>query len=179
VTIRLRGDGVLLRAFHEAELPLIWDREVEAAVGEPPEDTPEGRERLYGRLRRSGGWTEQELRLAIEADGVLAGDIQARRSDWAIPPWVTELGISLFPEARGKGLGTDALRTICRHLFDEEGFLRVQLSTDVANAAMRRSAEKAGFTYEGVLRGFWPEGDEIHDYAMYGRTRADHDHDER
>jgi RimJ/RimL family protein N-acetyltransferase len=179
VTIRLRGDGVLLRAFHEAELPLIWDREVEAAVGEPPEDTPEGRERLYGRLRRSGGWTEQELRLAIEADGVLAGDIQARRSDWAIPPWVTELGISLFPEARGKGLGTDALRTICRYLFDEEGFLRVQLSTDVANAAMRRSAEKAGFTYEGVLRGFWPEGDEIHDYAMYGRTRADHDHDER
>jgi RimJ/RimL family protein N-acetyltransferase len=177
VTIRLRGDRVLLRAFHEAELPLLWEREVEAAVGDPPEDTPEARERLYERLRRSGGWTEQELRLAVEAGGALAGDLQARRSNWALPPWVTELGIGLFPEARGKGIGTDALRTVCRYLFEEEGFLRVQLSTDVANDAMRRSAEKAGFSYEGVLRGFWAEGDEIHDYAMYGRTRADHDHE--
>ncbi|MGE5226904.1 MAG: GNAT family N-acetyltransferase [Planctomycetaceae bacterium] len=174
MTIRLRGHRVLLRAFHETELPLIWDREVEAAVGEPPEDTPEGRERLYARLRRSGGWTEEELRLAIEADGALVGDIQARRSNWAIPPWVTELGISLFPEARGKGLGTEALRTICRYLFDEEGFARVQLSTDVENAAMRGAAERAGFTYEGALRGFWLVGDEAHDYAMYGRTLADH-----
>ncbi|MGZ4132337.1 MAG: GNAT family N-acetyltransferase [Actinomycetota bacterium] len=174
MTIRLRGGRVVLRAFHEAELPLLWDREVEASVGEPPEDTPEGRERLYARLRRSGGWTEEELRLAIEAGGVLAGDIQARRSHWVLPPWVTELGIGLFPEACGKGIGTDALQTISRFLFEEDGFLRVQLSTDVANQAMRRSAEKAGFTYEGTLRGFWPEGDEVHDYAMYGRTLADH-----
>ena len=177
MTIRLRGSNVLLRAFHGSELPLLWDREVEAAVGDPPEDTPETREHLYAHLRRSGTWTEQELRLAIEANGALAGDVQARRSNWTIPPWVAELGINVFPEARGKGLGTDALRTTCRYLFEEEGFLRVQLSTDVANVAMRRSAEKAGFTCEGVLRGFWPEGDEIHDYAMYGRTRADHDHE--
>jgi RimJ/RimL family protein N-acetyltransferase len=51
---------------------------------------------------------------------------------------------------------------------------RVQLSTDVGNPAMRRAAEKAGFTFEGVLRGFWRQDDGMHDYAMYGRALADH-----
>lgn len=175
MTLRLLGDRVVLRGFREAEFPLVWDREVAASVGETVEDTPEGRERLYARLRQSGSWTTEELRLAIEVDGRLVGDIQARRSNWALPPWVSELGIGIFAEARGKGMGTDALRTLCRHLFEEEGFLRVQLSTDVTNEGMRRSAENAGFTFEGVLRGFWRDGDEMHDYAMYGRTRADHE----
>jgi RimJ/RimL family protein N-acetyltransferase len=164
---------VLLRAFHEDEFPVIVARELE--TGEPSTDVADRRERLTERLRSSGGWLTDELRLAIEADGRLVGDLQARRSSWTLPPWVTELGIAVFPDVQGRGIGTDALRTLCRYLFDEEGFLRVQLSTDVDNAAMRRSAEKAGFTCEGVLRGFWPEADGVRDYAMYGRTRADHE----
>ena len=39
---------------------------------------------------------------------------------------------------------------------------------------MRRAAEKAGFAFEGVMRGFWRQDDGIEDYAMYGRTLADH-----
>ena len=43
---------------------------------------------------------------------------------------------------------------------------------------MRRVADKAGFRFEGILRGFWkmPDGS-ARDYAMYARTRADHEAD--
>ena len=56
----------------------------------------------------------------------------------------------------------------------------MQLSTDVDNVAMRRAAEKAGYTLEGVLRGFWPvpEGSP-RDYVMYARTRPDHERSDR
>lgn len=174
MTIRLTGDGILLRAFREDEFEVVWAHEVAEPEGPDTEDTPERRERLYARLRSSGGWTTDDLRLAVEADGVLVGDAQARRSVAAMPTGVTELGLTLFPESRGKGVGTQVLRTISRYLFEEEGFHRVQLSTDVENLAMRRAAEKAGFTFEGVLRGFWVDGDRLRDYAMYARTREDH-----
>ena len=47
----------------------------------------------------------------------------------------------------------------------------MQLTTDVDNAAMRRVAERLGFGFEGVLRGFMPIGEGPRDYAMYGMTR--------
>jgi len=174
VTIRLLGDRVVLRAFRESEHPLMWDRQIAEADEPGGRDAPERRERLYERLRGSGAWTPDELRLAVEAGGTLVGDIQARRSAVAMPSGVTELGIVLFRESQGKGYGTDALRTLDRYLFEEEAFHRVQVSTDVDNIAMRHVAEKAGFAYEGILRGFWREGDALRDYAMYGRTLADH-----
>jgi len=174
--IRLQGERVVLRPFREDEFDVIWEREGAPGASE------EARRDLRERLWRSGSWTEHsvsesELRLAVEADGVLVGDCQARRSRWALPPGVVEVGIGLFEEATGKGLGTDVLATLTTYLLDQEDVHRVQVSTDVENASMRRVAEKAGFTFEGVLRGFM--GPPIHerptDYAMYGRTRADHE----
>jgi RimJ/RimL family protein N-acetyltransferase len=115
------------------------------------------------------------LDLAIEVDGRLAGDIQARRDPENAPPGLFDLGIALFGDRRGKGVGTIALSLIAAYLFDHEDAARVFLSTDVDNVAMRRSAEKAGFSLEGVMRGFWAvPGEPARDYALYGRTRADH-----
>ncbi|MEX0985715.1 MAG: GNAT family protein [Actinomycetota bacterium] len=168
MTVRLRGEVVTLRPFREDEFDAVLEREAGA------EATEDARRNLRERLWRSGEWTEQELRLAVEAEGALVGDCQARISHWALPPGVCELGIGLFEEATGKGYGTDTLRTLSAYLFDEAEIHRVQLSTDVGNAAMRTAAEKAGFAFEGVLRGFWAQDDGTHDYAMYARTRADH-----
>ena len=169
MTVRLRGDRVTLRPFREEEFDTIVDREA------PPDATDETRGKIRERLWRSGDWSEGELRLAVEADDALIGDCQVRTSRWILPPGVAELGIGLFEQATGKGFGTDVLRTLTAYLFDEEGMHRVQVSTEVDNAAMRRSAEKAGYTFEGVLRGFWPDEATPKDYAMFGRTKADHE----
>ena len=62
---------------------------------------------------------------------------------------------------------------ITAYLFREQAH-RVQVSTDVENAGMRAVAERLGFSFEGVQRGFMPTTAGPRDYAMYGVTRADH-----
>jgi len=173
--IRLRGRRVTLRPFRGEDFDVVWaeERRDRGQFFEPLPDTREHRERLRTILNTSGVWTRTQLRLAIEGDGSLAGDIQARRDEDAMPPGVFEVGLGVFARARGKGIGTEALDLMTTYLFDDEQAHRVQLSTDVDNIAMRRVAERTGFSCEGVLRGFMPSRDGLRDYALYAMTRYD------
>lgn len=68
-------------------------------------------------------------------------------------------GLSLRPAFRGRGLGTDVVRVLCRYGFAVRGLRRVQLETLADNAAMIAAAERLGFTREGTLRGAsWVNG---------------------
>jgi RimJ/RimL family protein N-acetyltransferase len=62
------------------------------------------------------------------------------------------IGISLVPEARGKGMGSEAQRLLAQHLFANTPLQRVEAITDVENAAEQGALSRAGFTREGVLR---------------------------
>lgn len=163
----IAGDRVVLRPFHEEEF--------EAALAREPSENPERREIRRRRLALSGTRTTWELLFAVEAEGRLVGDIQARCSDQAMPPGVWEVGIDLWAEAdRGRGIGSEAVSLLTGHLFAREGAHRVQATTDLENSAMRRSLEKCGFSFEGVLRAFMPTADgQPRDYAMYAMTTTD------
>ena len=179
MTIRLRGDRVQVRPFRGAEFDLLWAQETadRGPFDTPhPADDPRALEKVRARVAGSGTWRDGRfLDLAIEVDGDLVGDVQARHDAEMSPPGVFELGIGLFPSARGKGFGTEALALLTGYLFEDEQAARVQLGTDVDNVAMRRAAEKAGFQLEGVMRGFWSVNGALRDYALYARTRADHE----
>ncbi|MEP7059168.1 MAG: GNAT family protein [Actinomycetota bacterium] len=166
---QLVGAHVTLRPLTEAELPSVAHASMPwALAGESEVDVLR---RLQTRLRAE---TSLVVELAIEANGRVVGDIQGRRDPYLVS--LFEIGITLFDAAdRGRGIGRDALSLMTGHLFEKEEAHRVQLSTDVANAAMRRAAEAAGFTFEGVLRGFWPSAADgaAADYAMYAMTRHD------
>ncbi len=168
----LRGGQVTLRPYRRAELDEAI-RQIEQAAGPVVSrgDGPAVRERMALRLERSGRFVDGFLDLAVEAGGRLTGSIQARAPEQAAPPGVCELGIELVPEARGRGIGTEAVALLSGHLL-EHGYPRVQASTDVENVAMRRALERAGFAFEGVMRGFMPEGDARVDYALYAVTAA-------
>jgi RimJ/RimL family protein N-acetyltransferase len=62
------------------------------------------------------------------------------------------LGLSLRPACRGRGLGGDTVRVLCRYGFAIRGLRRLQLETLTDNHAMIAAAERAGFTREGVTR---------------------------
>ncbi len=62
-----------------------------------------------------------------------------------------ELGYALGPQARGRGVATEALRLLTRWAFDE-GMVRVVAGISVDNPASSRVVEKVGYTFEGVLR---------------------------
>jgi RimJ/RimL family protein N-acetyltransferase len=179
VSIRLLRDAVLLRPFRPGEVDELFDlqRSWSADDGVHGGESLTKRQ-LARRLAASGTWVDGPvgLLLAIEADGRLVGEIQARGTrSQLLPPGVFELGIELYRSSdRGKGIGRAAVAEITRYLFEEEHAHRVQVSTDVDNRGMRGAAEAAGFRFEGVMRGFWPSADgRWRDYALYGTTRDD------
>jgi len=163
--IELRGERVVLRAFRPDEVAAAYEqaKASTARVGSPTF------ERFQLRVARSGRLVKGRLDLAIENGGALVGSIEARSGDGNFPPGVCEIGIELVPEARGDGLGTEAVSLFSRHLL-ASGFDRVQASTNVDNGAMRGALERAGFEYEGTLRGYMPEGDGRADHALYAVT---------
>jgi RimJ/RimL family protein N-acetyltransferase len=164
--------NVSLRPLLPGDLEALWGARMRS--DEPWADPSEAaRRKLRDRIANSGRVSHGELLLGIVADGRLAGEIQARQPEMGLPPGVFEIGIEIFdPEERGNGIGRRALGLFLAHLFDEEGAHRVQLTTDVDNAAMRRVAEHLGFECEGTLHGFMPTKNGPRDYVMYGITRG-------
>jgi RimJ/RimL family protein N-acetyltransferase len=172
VTVALHGARISLRPLRAEELEPV----IEATRRWITDGTDESvlRKRVRERIDRSGEMTPHGLELGIEADGRLVGDVQARRD--SLPTGVFELGIGLFEEDdRGKGYGREAVALLSGYLFESCAAHRIQLSTDIANLPMRRVVEALGFRLEGIMRGFWPELDGPHDYAIYGLTRNDYE----
>jgi RimJ/RimL family protein N-acetyltransferase len=147
-----------------------------SAQGFPDAFGPAEHAELAERIGRSGEFDGTELLLGIHVDGRLAGEVQARQPRMGLPPGVFELGIDLFDSAdRGRGYGRIALAQLLTRLFEQEDAHRVQLTTDVDNAAMRTLSERLGFGFEGVMREFMPSTDGPRDYAMYAMTRNDYE----
>jgi RimJ/RimL family protein N-acetyltransferase len=77
------------------------------------------------------------------------------------------LGLALRPAYRGRGLGTDLVRTLCQYGFAVRGFHRLQLETLSDNIGMLTAATNAGFTVEGTLRGAsWVMGEFLDDVVL-------------
>jgi RimJ/RimL family protein N-acetyltransferase len=164
--LELAGIRVTLRPIRPDEC----ERVIDARLKRPGNGGPVDLEALREWLEHSGDWFEGRLDLAVETEGRFVGTIQARAPLRFSPPGVCELGIELFDGESGKGVGTDAVQLLTDWLL-ENGFPRVQATTDVRNVAMRRVLEKLGFELEGVLRAFMPDGDGRADYTLYAITR--------
>ena len=101
---------------------------------------------------------------AIEAEGRVVGFIQ--RWEETEPDYRhAGIDVALDPAWHGRGLGTDAVRTLARHCFEDLGHHRVVIDPAVGNAAAIRSYEKVGFRAVGVMRryergadGTWHDG---------------------
>jgi aminoglycoside 6'-N-acetyltransferase len=118
-------------------------------------------------------------KLMVEVGGpdgpVTIGDVSWHAVDYGPPPasqaW--NIGITVLPDWRGRGLGTEAQRLLADYLFATTRAERVEASTDVENAPERRALEKAGFTFEGVLRRAQFRNGQWRDMALYSRVRGE------
>ena len=88
---------------------------------------------------------------AIEVDGEFAGSIQAAEND---DDDYRSAGIDIFMSSRfqGRGLGTDAVRTLARYLVRERGHHRLTIDPVADNVRAIRTYEKVGFKPVGVMR---------------------------
>lgn len=158
-----------LRAFRLDEAEVVHRaRSTQIPAGQASLD------RLKERIARSGRMVGGRLDLAVEVDGRLVGEVDARQPKEGLPPAVFEIGIGLFAEEdRSKGIGREAFALLTDHLFDAHEAERVQASTWTENIPMRKVLEKLGFRYEGTMRGFMPSPRGRDDYALYGITRPE------
>lgn len=118
---------------------------------------------------------DQGMLVVTDTDGRLLGSVgwHPVRYGPGTTSQVSNIGITLLPEHRGRGYGTAAQRALADYLFSVTLLERVEASTDVENAAEQRSLEKAGFTREGVLRHAQYRSGGWHDLAIYSRLRGD------
>ncbi|HET9966482.1 MAG TPA: GNAT family protein [Rubrobacter sp.] len=112
----------------------------------------------------SDQFIEADEGFVIEAGGEVVGAIQYHEED---DPMYRHAGIDIFLTAsrHGQGLGTEAIRLLARHLFEERDHHRLTIDPAADNAAAIRAYEKVGFRRVGIMRhyergpdGAWHDG---------------------
>ncbi|ADV68679.1 GNAT family N-acetyltransferase [Deinococcus maricopensis] len=61
-----------------------------------------------------------------------------------------EIGYGLTPDARGRGLATEAVGALCAHLLSQDVIRAVTAETTPENAASQRVLQKVGFRQTGA-----------------------------
>ena len=107
---------------------------------------------------------------AITVDDKAVGSIGAFRQS-NIHRQTAELGYYLAEEYWGKGLMTEAIKKICKIIFDTTDILRIYAEPFAYNIGSRRALEKAGFALEGIMKNNAVKNGKLLDMALYSLTR--------
>jgi RimJ/RimL family protein N-acetyltransferase len=103
--------------------------------------------------------------VALRADGELAGDAMVR--PFAGSEHDVELGITLAPSARGRGLATEAVTALTDALFGA-GRVKVAAYVDVRNGPSLRLFDRLGFRREGLVHHGFKGRDGLVDEVLFG-----------
>ena len=110
---------------------------------------------------------------AITVDDKAVGRIGAFRQS-NIHRQTAELGYYLAEEYWGKGLMTEAIKKICKIIFDTTDILRIYAEPFAYNIGSRRALEKAGFALEGIMKNNAVKNGKVLNMALYSLTRTIH-----
>jgi aminoglycoside 6'-N-acetyltransferase len=125
-------------------------------------------------LRDKTAGTDDCTAFAIELDGEVVGLIQYHEED---DEMYRHAGIDLFlsEQVHGRGLGTDAVRTMAQYLIRDRGHHRLVIDPAADNVAAIRAYEKAGFKPVGVMRRYERlPGGEWHDGLLMDLLADEH-----
>ena len=155
----LQGAQVSLRPASQDDIPAL------AAIRATPEVYRWWRGEGDMRSEVSADLADEDTHTyAIEHEGEVVGAIQWSAED---EPDYRHASIDIYldPKAHNRGLGTDAVRALARHLIDEHQFHRLVIDPASDNAAAIAAYTKAGFRPVGIMRkyergsdGTWHDG---------------------
>jgi aminoglycoside 6'-N-acetyltransferase len=148
--VELRGDSVVLRPLSVDDVPRLVE------IGRQPEVARWWTSVTPDKLTEKAEGRDDAIGLAVLVGGDVVGMIQYAEED---DPEYRSASIDIFlsSEVHGRGLGTDAVRTLARWLVRERGHHRVTIDPAVENPAAVRAYEKVGFRPVGVLRDYWTD----------------------
>jgi RimJ/RimL family protein N-acetyltransferase len=122
-------------------------------------------------LRRLADGSAATFAISQTPDGAGLGTIGLHLAPG--DPGLAEVGYWLRRAARGHGAATVAVQLVSQWAFTDLGIKRLSLQTAPENVASQHVAERAGFTREGLLRGWMPTRDGRRDSVMFSLLPTD------
>jgi [ribosomal protein S5]-alanine N-acetyltransferase len=164
IRLRLRADAdnpAIVEACRDPEI-VRWTRVPDSY------DETTAAEWASESLRQREAGTGLHLVIADAATDRLLGSIgvHVNRGDGR-----SDVGYWLTPQTRGRGVMARALRLFSRWIFDNLGTERIEITVEPRNSASRAVAERAGYSFEGVLRSYTEIKGQRRDMAMYSLLR--------
>jgi aminoglycoside 6'-N-acetyltransferase len=153
--VELRGERVFVRPLAEGDVPRLVE------LGSHPEVARWWRGLTTEHVgEKARGEDEGVVAFALVVDGEVAGMMQYYVEE---EPEYEHAGIDLFlgTPYHGRGLGTDAVRTMVRHLVVDRGHHRLVIDPAAQNERAIRCYEKAGFRRVGIMREYWLDPDGV------------------
>jgi ribosomal-protein-alanine N-acetyltransferase len=165
---------VVLREFSAADLPMVREMSADPYVpliGTLPPNASAQEARAYidrqrGRLAEGKGFS------------FVIAEAETGRGVGHIGLWLTGLdhgrasaGYSVVPSARGRGLAAAALTALTSFAWTIPELHRVELYIEPWNAGSIKTAERAGFDREGLLRSHQEIGGRRRDMVLYATVR--------
>ena len=138
------------------------------------DDEPLTPERQRGSLARA----EEQWRTGTGAPFVIADAADERplgllNFQFGDDEGVASLAVTVFPEARGRGVASSAIRLAAEWGLRELGLRRVSGEAAADNMASIRAMEKAGFHREALLRNHCVTHGQRHDCVMFSLIPQD------
>ena len=125
-------------------------------------------ERQWGRARQGTGYSfaiaDADTDRAVGQAGLWLTDVSAGRAS---------VGYWVISSARGRRAAACAVRALTRWAHQDLRIPRLELHVEPWNTASIRTAEKAGFQREGLLRSWQEVGGKRKDMYMYARLAGD------
>lgn len=170
------GELVRLRAIEPDDLDryLRWmnDPEVTRTLSMRYPIGREAEREILERMGNRGSYRSVAFAIEVCETGEHIGTVDLG-SPYFESRWGT-LGLVIgAKEHRGKGYGTDAVRTLCRFAFWEMNLRLVRLTVFPENERARRAYERVGFVLEGTQRQAILKAGEFLDMHMMSITRAE------
>jgi RimJ/RimL family protein N-acetyltransferase len=167
------GD-VVLRAFTADDVAVVRELSTDPYVPLvstlPPSATEaealDWIERNRGRWASGAGFS---FAVADAASGAAVGQIGLWLAE--LPAGRASAGYLVVPSARGRGLAAQALTALTAFAWTVPGLHRVQLFVEPWNEASVRTAERAGYLREGLLRSHQEIGGRRRDMLLFAAVR--------
>jgi RimJ/RimL family protein N-acetyltransferase/SAM-dependent methyltransferase len=163
-----------LTAEHGAAMDALARDEDVARFTRVPEPVPDG----FG-----GMWVERYMRGKDEGTNAGFAIVDTESDDFLgfvalvkvdLDTLEAEAGYIVASHARGRGVGTRALRVLTAWAFAELPLERIELFVDVANPASEIVARRCGYRREGVLRWTYLKPGLRSDTIVYSKLRREH-----
>ncbi len=112
----------------------------------------------------------EQFCFAIVNSGKVVGSIGVFRQG-NIHFRTAELGYYIGVEHWGKGIMTEAVRLVCKHVFDNTDIVRIYAEPFAENIGSCRVLEKNGFLLEGIMRKNACKNGVLRDMKLYALVK--------